>query len=71
MRARLRAAAAAELNGDATAIFCNEHCHSRLTTPAEVETLRDFLGDFFDDDRRSASTCAARTRSRSASTRPG
>ena len=51
MRARLRAAAAAELSGGATAIFCSEHCHSRLTSPSEVDTLRDFLGGFFDDVR--------------------
>ena len=35
--------------GEATAIFCSEHCHSRLTTADEVETLRDFLGGFFND----------------------
>ena len=32
-----------------TAIFCSEHCHSRLTTIAEVETLRGFLSEFFND----------------------
>ena len=51
MRARLQAAAEAELKGGATAIFCSEHCHSRLTTLAEVETLRDFLRGFFDEIR--------------------
>ena len=30
MRARLREAAGRELQGEATAIFCSEHCHSRL-----------------------------------------
>jgi hypothetical protein len=49
MRERLRRAANAELGGDATAIFCSEHCHSRLTTAAEVETLRTLLSEFFDD----------------------
>lgn len=53
MRSRLRQAAAAELTADpagaATAIFCNEHCHSRLKTPREVATLRAFLREFFDD----------------------
>jgi Tetratricopeptide repeat len=49
MRARLQAAAAQELPGEATAIFCSEHCHSRLTTAEEVGRLRDFLSRFFDD----------------------
>jgi tetratricopeptide (TPR) repeat protein len=49
LRDRLRRAAAAELDGAGDAVFCNEHCHSRLTTPAEVETLRDFLAGFFDE----------------------
>jgi tetratricopeptide (TPR) repeat protein len=51
MRARLHAAAAAELTGEATTIFCSEHCHSRLTTAEEVATLRSFLGGFFDEIR--------------------
>ena len=38
-------------DGGATAIFCSEHCHSRLKTAAEVEALRDFLGGFFDEVR--------------------
>lgn len=49
MRERLRRAAAAELGESGTAIFCSEHCHSRLTTDAEVETLRGLLAEFFDD----------------------
>lgn len=48
-RARLRQAARVELSGRFNVIFCSEHCHSRLTTPAEVETLRAFLAEFFDD----------------------
>lgn len=51
VRARLEAAARAELAGPATVIFASEHCHSRLTTPAEVETLLSFLNGFFDDIR--------------------
>ena len=49
MRARLRAAAADELFGSKDAIFCNEHCHSRLKKADEVRTLRDFLAEFFDE----------------------
>lgn len=49
MRRRMRTAAALELEGGETAIFCNEHCHSRLTDAGEVSTLRAFLGEFFDD----------------------
>ena len=49
MRERLRRAAAAELGGTGTAIFCSEHCHSRLNTAPEVETLRALLAEFFDD----------------------
>lgn len=48
-RAQLRKAAAEELAGGATAIFCSEHCHSRLTSAAEVETLRDLLAPHFDE----------------------
>lgn len=51
MRERMRAAAKAELDGTRTAIFCNEHCHSRLTSPDEVETLRRFLAPHFDEIR--------------------
>ena len=51
LRARLEAAARAELTGPATVIFASEHCHSRLTTPAEIETLRRFLNGFFDEVR--------------------
>ncbi len=53
MRARLRRAAATELSAEAvrdkSAIFCNEHCHSRLISEAEVRCLRDFLRPFFED----------------------
>ncbi len=49
MRARMQRAAEAELTDDATSIFCSEHCHSRLTFPEEVATLREFLGQYFDD----------------------
>lgn len=48
MQARLRAAAKAELRDGATAIFCSEHCHSRLTLPSEIAALRDFLAEHFD-----------------------
>jgi tetratricopeptide (TPR) repeat protein len=51
MRARLRAAAAEELAGNETVLFCSEHCHSRLIRPAEVETLHALLAPFFDDIR--------------------
>lgn len=47
-RRRFRAAAALELGEGRTAIFCNEHCHSRLKMAAEIARLRDFLGAFFD-----------------------
>ncbi len=50
-RARQREAAQDELAVPATVIFSNEHCHSRLTTASEVETLRDFLAEFFDEVR--------------------
>jgi hypothetical protein len=49
MRRRMREAADAEIEGTQTAIFCNEHCHSRLTKPEEVATLREFLARHFDD----------------------
>ncbi|WP_424931436.1 tetratricopeptide repeat protein [Amaricoccus macauensis] len=51
VRQRLEAAADAELEGSETAIFCNEHCHSRLTSLSEIETLRRFLARYFDDIR--------------------
>src|SRR5437588_5600820 len=40
-----------ELTGSAfrRAIMSGEHCSSRLVSPAEVEWLRDFLRQFFDD----------------------
>ncbi len=50
-RRRFRAEAALELGDGRTAIFCNEHCHSRLKTPAEVARLRNFLAGFFDEIR--------------------
>ncbi len=51
MRARLERAAAAELDGGLTTIFCSEHCHSRLINASEVARLRDFLAPFFDEIR--------------------
>ncbi|PTW44161.1 hypothetical protein [Rhodovulum kholense] len=51
MRARLRAAAAEDLDGSGTAIFCSEHCHSRLVSETEVQRLRDFLAPHFDEIR--------------------
>lgn len=47
-RARFEAAAAAELATDGTVVFCNEHCHSRLRTAAEVRRLADLLAPHFD-----------------------
>lgn len=49
LRVHMATAARAELDGSKTALFCSEHCHSRLTTTAELTTLRDFLAEFFDD----------------------
>ncbi len=49
LRERMRRAAAAELAGGGTTLFCSEHCHSRLTSPAELATLRGLLAAFFDD----------------------
>lgn len=49
LRARIAAAAADELDPGLTAIFCSEHCHSRLVNAAEVATLRDFLAAHFDE----------------------
>lgn len=51
MRSRLRKLATAELNGSQTAIFCSEHCHSRLRSPDEVRRLKDLLYEFFDEVR--------------------
>ncbi len=48
LRQRLERAAEAELGGDASAIFCSEHCHSRLIAAEEVATLHAFLRRFFD-----------------------
>ena len=50
-RRRFEAAADREITGPETVILCNEHCHSRLRTPAEVGRLRDFLVRYFDDIR--------------------
>jgi tetratricopeptide (TPR) repeat protein len=47
-RARFEKRAAAELGQPETVIFCNEHCHSRLTTRDEVARLRDLLAPHFD-----------------------
>lgn len=50
MRARIEAAAQEELaTASGTVLFCNEHCHSRLTEQVEVERLRNLLGPFFDE----------------------
>lgn len=51
MRNRLRKLAAAELNGSQTAIFCSEHCHSRIRHPEEVQRLKALLDEFFDEVR--------------------
>jgi hypothetical protein len=51
MRARMRDAAARELKDGRDAVFSNEHCHSRLTRPAEIARLRDFLREWFDEVR--------------------
>lgn len=47
-RRRFEAAAAAELGDAGTVVFCNEHCHSRLKTEAEVARLRALLAPHFD-----------------------
>lgn len=49
MRDRMRKLAEAELEPGRTALFCSEHCHSRLIHKAEVTRLRDFLSEFFDE----------------------
>jgi hypothetical protein len=51
MRARLERAARVELADGSNAIFCNEHCHSRLQSRDEIRRLRGFLAEFFDDIR--------------------
>jgi hypothetical protein len=51
MRQRLSEAAEAELANGSLAIFCSEHCHSRLISKGEVERLRAFLSQFFDEIR--------------------
>ena len=48
LRARMETAAAVELGGADTVVFCNEHCHSRLRKPEEIERLADFLRPHFD-----------------------
>jgi tetratricopeptide (TPR) repeat protein len=47
-RARFEKRAAAELGQPGTVVFCNEHCHSRLTTREEIARLRDLLALHFD-----------------------
>lgn len=50
MRTRIEAAARAELEGaEGTALFCSEHCHSRLTRPDEIARLHGLLRTFFDE----------------------
>lgn len=48
MRHRMAEAARLELAGGRNAIFCNEHCHSRLTRPEEVQRLKALLEPYFD-----------------------
>lgn len=50
-RSRLDAEAAEEVaaHPGRTFVFSNEHCSSRLTTPAEIARLRDFLARHFDE----------------------
>lgn len=52
-RAELRSNLAAELASHAgeKTILSNEHCSSRLKSTAEIEDLRLFLSEFFDDIR--------------------
>lgn len=47
-RRRIERQAEAELSGPGTTIFCSEHCHSLLTTRAEVQRLSDLLAPHFD-----------------------
>lgn len=47
-RHRIEGQADAELSGSRMTIFCNEHCHSRLTTQAEVQRLSNLLRPYFD-----------------------
>ena len=44
-------AAEADACPNATFIFSNEHCHSRLIRDAQVEMIRDLLAPIFDDIR--------------------
>lgn len=48
-RRHMEAVADLELSGASTALFCNEHCHSRLTSLEEIAALRRFLARYFDD----------------------
>ena len=47
-RHRIERQAEAELLGPGMTVFCSEHCHSRLTTQAEVQRLSDLLRPYFD-----------------------
>ncbi len=47
-RTRFERQAEAELAGPGITVFCSEHCHSRLTSPAEVRRLARLLGPHFD-----------------------
>jgi hypothetical protein len=47
-RRRIERQAEAELTGQGITVFCSEHCHSRLTTKAEVQRLADLLMPHFD-----------------------
>ena len=48
-RRRLRGEASQELSGADVTLFCNEHCHSRLKTVEEIQRLKGFLSNFFDE----------------------
>jgi hypothetical protein len=50
-RAGIERAARSDLSSGRDAIFCSEHCHSRLRTRDEVARLHGFLGEFFGDIR--------------------
>jgi tetratricopeptide (TPR) repeat protein len=50
-RDRIEQAARSDLADGHDAIFCSEHCHSRLQTPEEIARLYGFLSQFFDDIR--------------------
>ena len=47
-RSRLERHADVELSGPGLTVLCNEHCHSRLTTAAEVRRLSTLLAPHFD-----------------------